>query len=285
MDSDRHKDSGEMYSPDEQGEYVLLDGTPRFSMQGLSNALADVGEGITEPPAEEYAMMLEVTMANHPGWLRPPAFSWNAGMVMHILKNDPVLRELEHVQVDGPWTAYLFFYDKQGHCGLDQDTAYVIQAHVEEAFSEWVSCSAHFAINLLPLVEAWWWAVATSNHQRLRGWAENPTPRIPVVTVGESDSSVQLMGSTPQQAGRLTTVEEMADARPTTHVQTACQCRQPPKSQVTVVDRGGSPPSSPERGALDSDGYSTASEATGCWHHCRGCRGSGEKKQIGHADL
>ena len=54
-------------------------------------------------------MMIEVMMANHPGWLCPPVFSWNVGMVMHILKSDPVLRELEHVQVDGPGTAYLFF--------------------------------------------------------------------------------------------------------------------------------------------------------------------------------
>ena len=59
------------------------------------------------------------------------------------------------MQVDGPGTAYLFFYDKQGHRGLGHDTVYVIQAHVEEAFSEWISRSAHFAISLLPLVEAW----------------------------------------------------------------------------------------------------------------------------------
>ena len=72
MDSDRHEDSGEMYSPDDQGEYVLLDGAPRFSMQGLSNALADVGEGITEPPAEEYAMMLEVMMADCSGQPHSP---------------------------------------------------------------------------------------------------------------------------------------------------------------------------------------------------------------------
>ena len=32
-----------MYSPDKQGEYMPLDGAPQFSMQGLSNALADVG--------------------------------------------------------------------------------------------------------------------------------------------------------------------------------------------------------------------------------------------------
>ena len=157
-----------MYSPDEQGEYMLLDGTLRFSMQGLSNALVDVREGINETPVEEYTMMLEVTMADHPGWPRPPVFSWNVGMVMHILKSNLVLRELEHMQVDGPGTAYLFFYDKLGHWGLGQDTVYAIWAHVEEAFLGWISHSAHFTISLLPLMEAWWQAVATSNHQRLR---------------------------------------------------------------------------------------------------------------------
>ena len=214
-----------MYSPDEQGEYMPLDGTPRFSMQGLSDALADVGEGINEPPLEEYAMMLEVMMADRPGQPHPPAFSWNVGMVMHVLKNNLVLRELEHVQVDGLETAYLFFYDKQGHRGFGQDTAYVIWAHVEEAFSEWISNSAHFAINLLPLVEAWQQAVTTSDHRWLRNRAENPASRNPVVTAGESNSSVQLVGSIPQQAGRSTTVEEMADTRPTTHIGTVCQCR------------------------------------------------------------
>ena len=109
MDSERHEDSGEMYSPDDQGEYTSLDGTPQFSVQELSDALADVGEGIDETPAEEYAMMLEVTMADCPGWPCPPTFSWNVGMVMHILKSDPVLRELKHMQVDGLGTAYLFF--------------------------------------------------------------------------------------------------------------------------------------------------------------------------------
>ena len=154
MDSDRCEDSGEMYSPDKQGEYTPLDGAPRFSMQELSNALVDVREGINEAPAEEYTMMLEVTMADRPGRPHPPAFSWNAGMVMHILKSDLVLRELEHMQVDSLRTAYLFFYDKQGHWGLGQDTAYAIWAHTE-AFSEWISRSAHFTISLLPLVEVW----------------------------------------------------------------------------------------------------------------------------------
>ena len=78
-------------------------------MQGLSDVLVDVGEGIDEAPAEEYAMMLEVMMADHPGRPHPPKFSWNAGMVMHVLKGDPVLRELKYMQVDGLGTPYLSF--------------------------------------------------------------------------------------------------------------------------------------------------------------------------------
>ena len=155
MDPDRHKDLGEMYSPDDQGEYTSLDEAPQFSMQGLSNALVDVGEGTGETPVEEYTMMLEVAMADCPGWPHPPTFSWNVGMVMHILKSDPVLRELEHVQVDGPGTACQFFDDKQGHWGLGQDATYAVWTHVKEAFTEWISHSAHFAISLLPLMEAW----------------------------------------------------------------------------------------------------------------------------------
>ena len=103
---------------------------------------------------------------------------------------------------------------------------------------------------------------------------------IPIVTVGESNSSVQLVGSTPQQTGRSTTVEEMADARPTAHVGPVHQCGSPPKSQVNVVSGGGSPSSSPDRGTFDSDGYSTASETTGYQHHHRGHRGSREKKRL-----
>ena len=153
MDPNRKQDLGEMYSPDDQGEYMSLDETLCFPLQGLSDALADVKEGTEETSVEEYAMMLEVTMADRPGQPQPPALS---GMVMHVLKSDLVLQELEHVQTDGPSTAYLFFYDKQGHWGLGQDAVDAVRTHVEEAFSEWISCSAHFNISLVPLMEAWW---------------------------------------------------------------------------------------------------------------------------------
>ena len=67
MDPNRCVDLGEMYSPDDQGEYMPLDETLQFSLQGLSDALADVGEGMGKTSAEEYALMLQVTMADHPG--------------------------------------------------------------------------------------------------------------------------------------------------------------------------------------------------------------------------
>ena len=116
MEPERSEESGEMYSPDEQGEYIPKEGVPCFSVQGLTDTLTEIGQKVTkvQPSLREYAMLLEVTMADRLGCLRPLAFSWNAGMVIHVLKSDPILRDLKHVQVDGPGTAYLFFYDKQG---------------------------------------------------------------------------------------------------------------------------------------------------------------------------
>ena len=54
-------------------------------------------------------------MADRSSRPHPPAFSWNAGMVLHVLKSDPALRKLEHIQVDSPGLAYLFFYERHGH--------------------------------------------------------------------------------------------------------------------------------------------------------------------------
>ena len=130
-------------------------GAHNFSVQGLSDALMALESEVTvvRPPSEEYALLLEVTMSDHPGHPHPPAFFWNVGMVIHILKGDPIFRDLEHVQVDGPGMAYLFFFDKHGHRGLKYDAAQALRTHVVEAFSEWISCSAHFTVIPLPLAE------------------------------------------------------------------------------------------------------------------------------------
>ena len=115
MEPNKSEESGEMYSPDDQGKYTPQLATLSFSVQGLSDALTAL-ETVTEvqPLSEEFALQLNVTMADCPGCPHPPAFLWNVGMVQYVLKSDPTLRDLEHVQVDGPGLAYLFFFDKQG---------------------------------------------------------------------------------------------------------------------------------------------------------------------------
>ena len=77
----------------------------------------------------------------------------------------------------------------------------------------------------------------------------------------------------------------MAEARLATCTGAAHPPGWPLKSQCTVVGGGGSPPSSLDREAQDSDGYSTVSETAGHRHRCRGHRGSREKKQLAPARL
>ena len=96
MDSHRGEESGEMYSPIEQGEYTPADGAQAFIVQGLTDVLSGLESEnmVVEPPEEELILQLEVMMVDRLGRPCPLVFSWNAGMVMHILKNDPALRDL-----------------------------------------------------------------------------------------------------------------------------------------------------------------------------------------------
>ena len=115
-------------------------------------------------------------------------------MVLHILKGDPMLWDLEHMQVDGPGIAYLFFYDKQDHRGLKQDVAENLQTHVAEALSEWISHSAHFVVILLLLVEGWWRAMATSDRWCQRSWVAHLDCPVLHMISSESDSVLPLWG-------------------------------------------------------------------------------------------
>ena len=199
MDSHREEESGEMYSPNEQGEYTPVDGTQAFTVQGLTDALLGLEseDTVVEPPGEELILQLEVTMADHLGCPRPPAFSWNAGMVMHVLKNDPTLRDLEYVQVDNPGTTYLFFLGKQCHHRLSAEVAEMLDAYLPGAFSEWISHSAHFVAVTIPLTEGRHLASAATNrcHQRLRMDPQGPALDAPFSS--ESDVGPVLVSSTP----------------------------------------------------------------------------------------
>ena len=197
MDSHHGEESGEMYSSNEQGEYTLENGTQALTVQGLTDTLLGLEseDTVVEPPEEELILQLEVMMADRLGRPCPPAFLWNAGMVMHILKNDTALRDLEYVQVDNPGTAYLFFLDKQCCCGLPAEVAEMLGAYLPGAFSKWISCSAHFVAVTIPLTEGRHLASAAANrcHQRLRTDPQEPVLGAPFSS--ESDVSPVLVGS------------------------------------------------------------------------------------------
>ena len=88
------------------------------------------------------------------------------------------------------------------------------------------------------------------------------------------------MESAPQQDGRTSGVGERTEARPLGCAGTVHPHGRPPRTQYTTVGGGGLPPSSPDRGVPDSDGYSTVSKAAVCWHRHRGHRGSRERKRL-----
>ena len=138
-------------------------------------------------PSVEFALQLRVMMVGCLGHPCPPALSWNAGMVMQILKSDPTLPDLEHIQVDVLGMAYLFF-NKQGRCSLIHEAAQAMQAHVREAFAEWISHSAHFAVNPLPLAEGWCHVVKHQSDEGAR--AECQGLAINALALSESDSAL-----------------------------------------------------------------------------------------------
>ena len=262
MDSHHGEESGEMYSPNEQGEYTLEDGAQALTVQELTDALSGLEseDTVVEPPEEELILQLEVTMVDRPGHPHPPVFSWNAGMVMHILKNDPVLRNLEYVQVDNPGTTYLFILDKQCHHGLPAEAAEMLGAYLPGAFFEWISHSAHFVAIAIPLAEWRHLASVAANrcHQRLRTDSQGPMLGAPFSS--KSDVGPVLVGSTPPTPvrGERGAEGERVPATPAPRP----RGRLPKKACPVKEVLANSPPSSPNRGGADSDAASMASETS-----------------------
>ena len=272
MEPNKGNESGEMYLPDDQGEYGTDVGASSFTVQGLSDALTILDTGVTEVtevafPAGEFTLQPEVTMVNHPGHPCPPTFLWNMGMVMHVLKSDSTLLDLKHVQVDGPSTAYLFFFNKQGCRGLSFEATQAMRTHVGDTFTEWISCAAHFAVNPLPLVEGWCHMVTVSEWCRHRLRTEFQPQVIPCLATSEWDSTQQLVGSALPSAMRVGPGDEAGGVHITRTASTRPHGRLPKAKPIR--EGGNSPPSSSDRGVTDSDEYSTVSEAVGGQHRRR----------------
>ena len=176
------------------------DAVASFTVQGLRDALTAAESTVTEPPhpMDEFIIQLEVTMADQPGRPHPPAFSWNGGMVQHVLKSDPALRELEHVQVNSPGLAYLFFYDRHGCHSLTKEVALAICSHIVDAFAEWIGRSVHF--NAVPLLlEEGHQCMMTAAQERCRQHIRTQEqPSLPIHVMGSGSSrSSQLVGRVP----------------------------------------------------------------------------------------
>ena len=174
MEHEGEEEPGEMFSPNESGEYMPRDDVVRFTVQGLRDALTTAESSVAEPlhPMDEYIIQLEVTMADWPGRPCPPAFLWNAGMVLHVLKSDLALRELEHVQVNSPGLPYLFFYDRHGQCGLTKEAALAICSHLVDIFAEWIGRSMHFEEFPLLLDEGCHCVTAAQERHRQHIWTQ-----------------------------------------------------------------------------------------------------------------
>ena len=69
MEHERGEESGEMYSPNESGEYMLCGDVLNFTVQGLRDALTKAESVVMKRPAtvDEFIIQLEVTMADRPG--------------------------------------------------------------------------------------------------------------------------------------------------------------------------------------------------------------------------
>ena len=136
-----------------------------------------------------------------------------------------------------------------------------------EAFSKWISWSAHFVVILLLLVEGWQRAMAMSDRWCQRSWVEHLDHPVPHMMSSESDSMPLLVGSTPLSVTWMGQLEKGGSH--SLRVSGSQPRGRPPKQCPSKDGMGNLPPSSPDRDGVDSDGYSMVSEAPSSHHHRR----------------
>ena len=161
----------------------------------------------------------------------------------------------------------IFSYDKQGHRGLKQDVTENLQTHMAEVFSEWISQSAYFIVILLPLAEGWWRAMAALDRQHQRSQVEYPDHPVPCMISGKSDSKPPLVGSAPPSAAQMGKLEEGGSH--SLRVSGSQPRGRPPKQCQAKDGMRNLSPSSLDRDGVDSNGYSTVSEAPSSHRHRR----------------
>ena len=157
--------------------------------------------------------------------------------------------------------AYLFFFDKQGHRGLSPEAPQAMRTHVGDTFAEWISHSAHFTMNPLPLAEGWHHVVMVLEWCRHQSRTEFQPQAVQSLAMSEWDSTPQFVGSAPLSAMRVGPADESGGVCGNRTALTRPLRR---LSKAKPISKGGnSSPSSPDWVGADSDEYLTVSEAAG----------------------
>ena len=86
---------------------------------------------------------------------------------------------------------------QKGHQGLIHKATQAMRADVEEAFTEWISCSVHFVVNPIPIVDGWHHAVMASEWCRHQSWTEFQGQPVSNLASSKSDSTLLLVRSAP----------------------------------------------------------------------------------------
>ena len=151
-------------------------------------------------------------------------------MVQHVLKSDPALRELEHIQVNSPVLAYLFFYNRHGHGGLTKEAALATCSHLADTFAEWIGRSAHFEVVPLLLEEGHWCMTAAQEICR-QCIQTQEQPSLPIHVAGSASS-----GSLQHLVDRVSSIpegQEGAAEQEMLRVSMGRPCRCPTKMRPT----------------------------------------------------
>ena len=194
------EDAGEMYSPDDQGEYVLKVGMQNFSVQGLLDALTSLE---FEGPAPSRRICSAA--GSHYGgstWESVPAC-----ILLECWHGPSHPEGRSHTLGSGACAG-----GQPRHCLSSFMTSRAAEdlSRMSPRTSKpmWQSRSANFVVILLPLAEGWCRAMAASDRWHQRSWVEHPDCPVPHMMSSKSDSMPPLVGSALPSTAWMAQLEE-----------------------------------------------------------------------------
>ena len=170
------KNQGKMYSPNESGEYTPCGDVPTFTVQGLRDTLIEAEVHCDRTTT--LCRRIHYSIGSDYGRLTSEAVPTSLLVerrygVTHALKSDPSMRDLEHVQVDGPGLAYLFLYYFHGYRAVfPKRKTLSLCSHIVEVFTKWIGRSACF--DAVPLLLEVGQQCTTAVHRKGTGNVFNP---------------------------------------------------------------------------------------------------------------